>query len=382
MRAITLMILPFLGGVLGFDADIEGPWDIELQEDGPNSCHPWQDTFEKAYEEAAQMVAKVQTDIQVVTSGRPGLTRSGDISRIVDWDRIDRNMHVIFGVRPDFSGKIDATYLNDINFVWRKMGSMFKGSVNNPEHGYSGKFDKPAIACGDKGWRYIGPDDNSPDRAPGTPLRDAHSEYAQTGVWYWNRRFAWYPTSNTQTVGICRENIAGVTTVFHDLVTFCETALNEANPKWVVDDKSNIALHDNIDDFGQHALSRTIVHEFAHYHGFGGFTQPNPTRVIDFQAVNANGDLVYVRDGRTTTDKGPDDNPNSRYDTYFWRYVSNLAHVFNGPDPAADRTGPKQTTHSAESFAYFALLSYLDNWDWTTDGKARPLPTSRDQIHP
>ncbi|KAF5546547.1 hypothetical protein FMEXI_5570 [Fusarium mexicanum] len=36
-------------------------------------------------------------------------------------------------------------------------------------------------------------------------------------------------------------------------------------------------------------------------------------------------------------------------------------------------SGPSAATRTAETYAYFAIISYLDKWEWLTTGKASPL---------
>ncbi|KAF5640085.1 heterokaryon incompatibility protein [Fusarium tjaetaba] len=88
-------------------------------------------------------------------------------------------------------------------------------------------------------------------------------------------------------------------------------------------------------------LSRVMVHALAHWFGGDKTGGPENRNIPDQQAVGKEGALVWQKpDGKRTTDAS----------------VADLKKYL-----------------TSESYALFALMFYMDNWDWANDGKAKPF---------
>ena len=163
------------------------------------------------------------------------------------------------------------------------MSDVFAPNQDNeppqPAISYTGKFEKPAIACGDGGWVFIDVDGED----LGDPAKRKLSESKQgsdgsprypRGVWFWNMRYFMGPTSTPQSVGICGHNINAITQVQLDMITLCDVVWG--NPTLQQGKDSAHQDETTLDEITKNAPSRTLVHEFAHYFGFGGFGNPTP----------------------------------------------------------------------------------------------------------
>jgi hypothetical protein len=375
-----------------FDIILDEPED-PLQGLG---CWPWADRIQSGYNDAKEIVKKARLDIETVLRARPGVTDS-TFEAVRNWDRIVSNMEVFFGFGPNKDGTIDQTHLDQIRFVYDRMHNTLQGSVNALPLGHNNLY-KPVMACHDTAWTYLDPDDEDPT-SPGNTVGETHPELDQ-GAWYWKQHFVWFSFSTTTSPGICAPGDSAVTIAQMDVITLCDKFLGSDEAAYITlteytvkgstedgadhsrpsDDEEGSGSEeeevDYLDDIAGKSLGRTLVHEFAHYYGFRGFNEQGDAleQLIDQQAVNENGDLLFeAEDGMPTTD-----NTRPPLLTYDFTNLENLARLFeNKPDAP---TGPAFSTKTADSYAYFALASYFDGWDWALTGAAEMLPRNKDEL--
>ncbi|KAF4449377.1 hypothetical protein F53441_7356 [Fusarium austroafricanum] len=355
--------LPFLlltGFGLAADLSV---WDWD------ESCQTSErvDAFQKAYNDAEILAVKAQQDLDFIRGARPDFM--SDMR--TNWDRISRAVTNMFGFVPNRAGHDpNEEHYANVRYVFDRMVRTLHDGQMVPEKGYSGF--KPLLVCDESQFVWVGRDDKDPHDPAGRPLRESRShEIGDTtdGAWVYKNRYL--VNSNKQnTPGICRPGTFAVTLTRYDFVIFCPPSFtaNVAQTKSAVDAKDSISEGNTLDSFSMTSLPRVMVHEFAHFFGGDGTGGPENRNVGDQRAVGARGDFVYLTpDNKLTIDANiPGVKPCV---TYNYRMCSNLARIHQGPNGA--NTGPGKSTFSAEPYAIFSLMAYMDNWDWANDGKAK-----------
>ncbi|KAK7415731.1 hypothetical protein QQX98_005644 [Neonectria punicea] len=335
-------------------------------------------TLEKAYIDSALMADKALLDLQKIQRPRPRTTRS-NIPEIREWDRVARAVTNMFGFVPNQAGHSPINDpLADVLYVFNRMNESLNGPHNLPVNGYAGVYYKPLIMCGPDQWRWIAKDDKDPND-PAHTLLESKGDLLKggSGAWVYGTRYI--SNGDPTHVGPCRSPATyAVTMTRWDLLTFCDlsfSAVALADIKSLVDHKKNFKVGDKLGSFAQNSLQRVMVHEFAHYYGADGFGTPDDRKVDDMQAVSKDGDLVWIgADGKFTTQQPGEDEDLASTASYGHVRITRLARSHTGDN--ADNSGPDKATFNAESFAYFAIMAYLDNFDWTDGGKAKEIATS------
>ncbi|KAI9682142.1 MAG: hypothetical protein M1817_000196 [Caeruleum heppii] len=356
LRLCWQSVLAFLLLVAITSAADLNAWEVDLDtDDAANGCKAHKDELQTAYDESAEMVKKALEAIDVIKAKRPQRTRDS-MEKVLDWDRRARLFTSFFGVhfKPDEDlGGDSVEPFDTVEEVYRRMARLFDTGRAKV---YTNKFTKPAIACGDQGWKFI----EAEGEDIGDPAKRKLSETKKTdtgdpefpdGAWYWKNRYFMAPTSTPQSVGICRPNVVGVTQVAFDMVTFCDSVWG--NPTLEAGADGATALSTKLDDIARTAASRTVIHEFAHFFGFGGFTT-GAGDLPDHQAVNHENRPIWLNaagDARTVNKPSDDAKPAL---TYFFTDCVNLAHHH-----------PEQAINTAETFAYYAAGMFADQFDWS-----------------
>ncbi|KAH6894712.1 hypothetical protein B0T10DRAFT_590429 [Thelonectria olida] len=352
---------------LSWAADLNA-WDFD------NTCTGQQAALQKAYDDAALLAAKALQDLQTIQSPRPRYTRA-NIPRIQEWDRVARAVTNMFGFVPDPAGHSPTeTHLSNVLYVYNRMNQALQSSQNVPAGGYSGLHQKSMIMCGDSVWRWVGRNDADPYDPAGRPLSVSRATQigANAGAWAYQERYM--ANGNPNSVGLCRPGIYAVTMTRYDFIVFCDAsfAAQIAGTQSAIDGKNGAAVGDRVDTYGQFSLSRIMIHELAHWYGGAGTGTINERRVTDQQAVGNRGDLVWFD---TAANRYVNQNPTGtlpRALTYFYTFCSRLARTNTGANAA--NSGPARATFTAEAYAYFAIMAYMDNFDWADDGRAKAIP--------
>ncbi|KAH7162111.1 hypothetical protein B0J13DRAFT_1457 [Dactylonectria estremocensis] len=377
------LLVGLFAGLSQAATDLYTTWEVD-----PN-CAEYGTTLANAYMSSSLMVDKALKDLEKIQKARPQparLTRS-TIAEIRDWDRIARAVTNMFGFRPDRGGHSKTEeHMGAVLYVFERMNKALQGPNNVPERGYARSYDKPLIMCGTSEWEWIARNKPDPNDPAGRKLSESKYELMKKpeavegelapveppGAWVHGTRYIDnnYPAH----VRICiRESTHAVTMTRWDLITFCKPFLDGIlpNTESLVDRKNRFNIGDTLDPLLSSHIERVMIHEFAHYYGADGYGTDLDRVVHDYQAVSPEGDLVWTgADGKGTRTKPSGDNPPKRI-AYSYVRASRLAVSHTGNN--AGNSGPKKATFNAENFAYFAIMAYVDNFDWSGDGTAKEV---------
>ncbi|KAF7561756.1 hypothetical protein G7046_g2367 [Stylonectria norvegica] len=349
--------------------------NLDIWEVDP-TCAQHRPALQKAYDDAAAFAAKVLVDLQLIQTPRPRYTRN-NIPRIQEWDRVARAVTNMFGFVPDVAGHSPTeTHLSNVLYVYNRMNQALQGNTNVPQGGYTQKFARPLLMCGDSAWTWVGINDPDPYDPAGRVLSVSRAtELATTpgatGAWAYNERYL--ANGNPGSVSICRPTVYAVTMTRWDMLVFCDPSFTAqvSGTQSAVDGRNAATVGTRLDIFGQFSLSRIMIHELAHWYGAGGAGTNNDRKVTDQQAVGNTGNLIYISATGTYVNTNPTGTL-TRAVTYFYTWCSRLAKTNTGAN--AGNSGPDKSTFSAEPYAYFGLMAYLDNFDWADDGTAKAIP--------
>ncbi|KAH7256251.1 hypothetical protein BKA59DRAFT_389843 [Fusarium tricinctum] len=352
---------------LGLAAD-PSVWDFD------DSCQTPErlDRFTKAYNDAELMAVKAQGDMRTLNTARPSFERM-DSPGLRNWDRIARAALNMFGFAPNKDGHDpNEEHFSNVMYVYDRMVKTLHDGQLVPENGYGGI--KPLLMCDEKKWVWVGKDDKDPNDPAGRPLRESRASTiaGYNGAWVYKKRYLAAVTKQ-DTPGLCREGVWATTMTRYDFIIFCDVSFGDqaANTKSAVDAKDTAAKGDKLNSYSTSSLARIMVHEFAHWFGADKTGGPDNRDVKDQQAVGKNGDFIFLSDNKYVTDANAPD-PFPRLipvitDDFLW--ASNLARSHLGDK--AGNSGPSRSTFTAESYALFSVMSYMDNWDWSGDGIAK-----------
>ncbi|KAF4995253.1 hypothetical protein FDECE_12860 [Fusarium decemcellulare] len=388
--AFTLLFGLFVS-LVSAKAKLSDAWDVD------SSCDDKREQLDNAFSDVVEMVRKARMDL--VRVQEPKLERkTQNYLSDVNWDRIARNLAATFGLQPPDDPTKNGFDPEEEHFkkVYYTIVRMYGGLVQGdpmPEGGYSTKLrelkKKPLIMCGDKNWEFR----RKRQEDKYTRFKTVEQVDSQLRGKDWDgsyiHEYRYFPGYEVlQTPQICIGDVYGSTSQKHDLITFCDPAFEFPDEKSPVRDADQIEVGTKLDEdnFAARTLARVMLHEFAHYYGtripenWNGDPE-KLERVRDFQAVDANGCLVWKTKRGGFTREKPDDNSRSRH--LVSRDQTDNEHAGQWmPDKDRDEwkmgtlgeSGPKAATWTAETYAYFAIMSYLDKWDWTPDGIASELP--------
>ncbi|KAK6715546.1 hypothetical protein SNK04_006493 [Fusarium graminearum] len=347
---------------LGLAADMN-VWDLD------DSCQTAErkGAFDKAYSDAEVLAVKAQGDLETLKGARPDFVSN----MRTNWDRIARAVTNMFGFVPNKDGHDpNEEHYSNVRYVYDRMVKTLHNDEMIPANGYGGL--KPLLLCDESKFVWVGRDDKDPYDPAGRLLRESRPKEmaGQTaGAWVYKKRYLVNAVKQAST-GLCRPGVFAITLTRNDFIVFCPPSFKDevAQTKSAVDAKDGIQKDDTLDTYSATSLSRVMVHELAHWFGGDKTGGPENRNVPDQQAVGKEGALVYQKpDGKRTTDASV---PGvKKYVTYNFLWVSNLARSHEGPN--AGNCGPSKATFTAESYALFALMSYMDDWDWANDGKAK-----------
>ncbi|KAK1239082.1 hypothetical protein MKX08_006143 [Trichoderma sp. CBMAI-0020] len=341
-------------------------WDID------KSCESHRSTLQKAYNDVGRMAIKALKDVRFVQQPRPS-----HLQDRIEWDRIVRAFENMFGFKPEEKGTGPGDeYFQKVLGVYERMNEALYGKVNYPLCGFSGLYNKPLWMCGDTLWEWHTKEMNDPSITPTKPLYLSRPNIftKATGAWIYGERFI--TNGDSGSVGICRPSVWAVTRVREDFITFCDSYFSAkvSRTESPVDGRNSVVAGKKLDDFGVLAASRIMFHELVHWHQQ---LISYVNEVKDEQAVLKEGELIWSFKNAaeeielTTTKKGPDE-AYTALSTYGYTRCSRLARSHPG-SKFAENSGPSKATKTAETYAYFAMMAYLDNYDWSGDGKAKKI---------
>ncbi|KAF5611665.1 uncharacterized protein FSUBG_2102 [Fusarium subglutinans] len=389
MNLSFALILSLTTSVIAAKSKLSDSWEID------DSCDPPRlEKLEEAHSEIVELLTKVTNDLAHVQQPRPA-TRWGK----PNWNRISRNLAGLFGLQPNdaiIENGYDPgeQYFSQVLYTYDRMYQALVNGKAVPENGYSGKLtdqsqhSKPLLLCGDtRTWERFEKDD--PDKYDASKtVGEVFPEAAKTGgAFIRANRYLGAGPGETKP-DICT-GIYGMTLPRHDLITICDNTLELDDEKWPVRDGGAVVQGTDLDrdHFGRQSLVRVMLHEFAHY--YGSRMEGSAIKVLtDQQAVDKNGCLLWS-DGSARRVPEPT-NANGeqlqiqhvyslRYCTHISRDQTNNQHAGQFEKDGAwvagtlGNSGPSAATWTAETYAYFPIISYLDKWEWLTTGKASPL---------
>ncbi|CAJ0545230.1 Ff.00g087030.m01.CDS01 [Fusarium sp. VM40] len=348
---------------LGLAAD-PSVWDFD------DSCQTPErlDRFKKAYNDAELMAVKAQGDMRIMNTARPDFERM-DSPGLRNWDRIARAVTNMFGFAPSKDGHDpNEEHFSNVMYVYDRMVKTLHDGQLVPENGYGGF--KPLLMCDEKKWVWVGKDEKDPHDPRGRPLRESQARIVAgyNGAWVYKHRYLAAVTKQ-DTPGLCRDGVWATTLTRYDFIIFCDASFGDktANTKSAVDAKDTAAKGDKLNSYSSLSLARIMVHEFAHWFGGDKTGGPDNRDVKDQPAVGKEGAPIYRADNKYTTDANA---PGAkRVITYDFLWTSNLARSHLGENEG--NTGPSKSTFTAESYALFSVMTYMDNWDWSGDGIAK-----------
>ncbi|EHK17122.1 uncharacterized protein TRIVIDRAFT_161046 [Trichoderma virens Gv29-8] len=340
-------------------------WDID------ETCKPHLPVLQKAYNDVAVMAAKALEDIQFVQQPRPQYnTRS---NKRMQWDRIARAMKCMFGFMPGEQGT--DKYMARVLYVYQTMNEALRGDHNLPKDGFTKRHNKALWLCDDKLWKWHHSGMSDPNNPSLLPLFQSREDImkGKKGVWIYRDRYI--TNDDSRSPGICGPDSHAKTHVKYDMITFCPTSFTGkvAKAESPVDGKNGVVVGKNLDEFGRYSLSRIMFHELVHWYGSKGVERQK--RLIDQQAVSKTGQLMWFRkNGERFEKEAAPERPDKSWNalnTYYFGWVEMLARRYDGA--VAQNSGPGKATETAEAYAYFAMMAYLDNFDWAVDGLAKHM---------
>ncbi|KAL6863414.1 hypothetical protein ACO1O0_003668 [Amphichorda felina] len=215
------------------------------------------------------MASKALQDLQTVMNPRPRVTRAS-FQSVLEWDRVARAVTNMFGFQPDPQGHDpNEEHMANVLYVYEKMNRALQGSTNIPEFGFTSLRRKPMLLCGQSSFQWVGKDDPDPYDPSGRTLQESQGAnlLGWIGAWVYNHRYI--VNGNDRDVMICRGSTWAVTVAKQDMVVFCDTAFrgNVPGTQSAVDGRDSVTEGKKLDDFGQFSLSRIMIHELAHWYG-------------------------------------------------------------------------------------------------------------------
>ncbi|KAG5787201.1 hypothetical protein H9Q69_013722 [Fusarium xylarioides] len=373
MKFSLALVFSLTASVTAAKPKLSDSWEIDDSCDAPRL-----EKLEEAHSEIVELLTKVTNDLAHVQQPRPA-TRWGK----PNWDRISRNLAGLFGLQSGnaiIENGYDPgeQYFSQVLYTYDRMYQALVKGRAVPEKGYSGKLrdedqhSKPLLLCGDtRNWEFF--DQNAPDKYDKSKkVAEVFPDAAKYGGAFirGNRYLA--ATPGNRNPDLCTDNY-GFTLIGQDLITICDDTLELDVEKWPVRDRGEVVADTDLDrdHFGRQSLVRVMLHEFAHY--YGSKMEGNELKKLpDQQAVDKNACLLWaespgkpVREPKTA---GGKDLP--KQIVYSLRFCTNLSRdqttnvnagkfMKDGAWVAGTlgKTGPSAATWTAETYAYFAIVS-------------------------
>ncbi|KAF7555061.1 hypothetical protein G7Z17_g2434 [Cylindrodendrum hubeiense] len=360
-----------------------GIWDVD------KSCDTDATYLQESMDVALGIATAAQDSLNFVLQKQPN--KDEDPDGYLKWNRIYRAAVATLGFAPRLSVAQSPSdqYFSDAFRIFDKIVATLPSAQNDPADGYVAKLKnrdgaKPKIICGDDAWDWLGLEDKVPGKSY-TLMQE--KDFAQLildgreGAWYNDDRWVWKNTEREKPV-FCRPGLWASVYWSYDMIVFCDRMFTDKakslpSPKTLK--ASGISENDKLGTHAAH-LSVIMVHELTHWYGgvetnTDGSLILNKPIILDQTAVDVTGKLIYHVNGKDQVFKTPPSDEQAKKNgwdrvlTYGQRDVWNLAKTNKGS--TADNSGPKKALKNADSLSLFALMMYLDEWDWSDKGEAR-----------
>ncbi|KAH8125071.1 hypothetical protein LI328DRAFT_167693 [Trichoderma asperelloides] len=237
------------------------------------------------------------------------------------------------------------------------MSEALYGNVNYPPRGFSGLHDKALWMCGDTSWKWYTKEMNDPYITPTKPLYLSRPDIFMVAAGAWVHKQRFITNGDPRSVGVCRPNVFASTRVKEDFITFCDFFSDRVSKaESPVGGKNSVVVGETTLDHFQDSGSRIMFHELVHWFGTTFDERGDLIRLPDQQAVSADGDLVWVYTDKVGRPK-----------------LTTTSKQQTGISYAKWVVWPAMATNTAETYAYFAMMAYLDNFDWSGDGIAKNI---------
>ncbi|KAJ4003970.1 hypothetical protein NW766_011825, partial [Fusarium irregulare] len=276
-------------------------WEVD------ESCDGKRKELDAAFSDVRKMVMAARRDLFRIQEKKPDRKSSGPLGDY-NWNRIARNMAVVFGLAPPHDmyqsgynttnehfqrvncmfctsflafngspGSTDTIFEDTIDRLW---GGIVQGDAL-PERGFSNKLrelnKKPLIMCSDSTWTYrakLQPDlyekpKNIMKVFPGVNEKNDDGTYKYSGAWIHKHRYIGAGPFRSPVICPPEQAILGVTNQKLDMITFCDDVFKFNANQSAVCNASDIRVGLDIDDSGiaTKSIARVMLHEFAHYYG-------------------------------------------------------------------------------------------------------------------
>ncbi|PTB36481.1 hypothetical protein M441DRAFT_51211 [Trichoderma asperellum CBS 433.97] len=286
----------------------------------------------------------------------------------------------MFGFKPGEEGTgSEDIYFIKVLGVYKRMSEALYGKVHYPPRGFSDLHDKALWMCGDASWKWHTKEMNDPYITPTKPLYLSRPDIFKVAAGAWVHKQRFITNGDPRGVGVCRPDVFASTRVKEDFITFCDFFSDRVSKaESPVDGKNSVVVGETTLDHFQDSGSRIMFHELVHWFGTTFDEKGDLIRLPDQQAVSADGDLVWVytdkvgRPKLTTTSKQQPGISYAKWVVYTYARCSRLARSHPGSE-FAQNSGPAMATNTAETYAYFAMMAYLDNFDWSGDEIAKNI---------
>ncbi|KAL7769776.1 hypothetical protein ACKLNR_001160 [Fusarium oxysporum f. sp. zingiberi] len=364
-------------------------WDIDP------SCEPYRRALDEGFDVALEMATAALDAMEFLRKPRPAKRQR---KQHLEWSIKDRSLKAVLGLTAQEDGTNPPEDFIFAQTVFSRIKTGLTQSPNpvrNPRLERLG-YTKPHIVCGENTegekatFKWVGADDPVP-REGGVLLKDYRETKSQIekgfpGAWFHHGRIV-YVTTVKKKDFLCGPEVSAVTDYRYDWIAFCAhafrpKAMSRTSPKTYkerdgktkkqkerIDDK--IVVGTELKSIAGH-LSVTVLHELFHWYGL---PKANPDgRLLPIRYMDADGNYLYKSTDPTKTavlvplDKRLKigemrDKKLAIVGAYGQQHVWNLAKLLQDDE----NTKP---VVNADSLAYFALMVYLDAWDWSADGAA------------
>ncbi|EKJ79607.1 hypothetical protein FPSE_00292 [Fusarium pseudograminearum CS3096] len=354
--------------------DIMNIWDLD------KSCDDEAESMKAAMEDSLAMVTAALEALEFLRDEK--LDPRKDRERFLllkdkhtsQW----KTCQIMLGFVPERK----STHLSQAIDFFKKMKTKML-ATNEFEHGFVGRFKmngiKPKLMCGDE---------KGADKWTWKPITDLqqHHEFRRymfkAGAWVYDHRYFFQDFQSPGPL-ICGQEKHAEAFLDRDLIVFCDKVFDDdyKSRKWPRDlKKTGITEYQSLNTH-RDTLPVTMFHELTHW--FGGWAEirdPNERAhadILDQSALTEDGDTIWRKGNRVKTYAvAPDwteayNNGLERDVAYGLSHVINLAMCQDKIN--MNYCGPKWALKNADSLTFFALAMYLDNWDWSYQGRARIL---------
>ncbi|KAF5664498.1 hypothetical protein FHETE_7089 [Fusarium heterosporum] len=372
-------LIPSLGSAAG-TANL-GIWEVH------ESCKAEQPHVQESMDLAIEMANAAKESLEFLAGAYPSST--SDPAGNLRYKTIHKTVGALFGLEPSPKEYgVGEGQIGQIHALYTKMVNVLPSNQNDPVHGYSTRLNsrnldhQPMLMCSDKpgenSWQWYGLEDTVPGMGHKMNQHQDFREHGMLngieGAWVYEHRFAWKESEKEEPI-LCVEGMLAAVYFDKDIVVFCDALFadpwrSSTSPKDLR--SSGISEGDSIMKHSSH-IAVVMVHEMSHW--FGDRDMYGKPNVDDHTAVTKAGKLLYLNNGAVEEHSTPPEGEQyKRLKTYGIEKVWNLARAHK---TYPDNSGPAKAITNADTYSLFALMMYLDKWDWSSGGTAKVPGTKR-----